>query len=204
MTELILPGALTLVDLIGTHESSGSLQVIGHSRYLNQSFNVEGATEEMVGNQYLVRLALNEQSPVPQTSYLIGSRIPSNFSWFAEHGKFVLLGKWNREKLNATYQERIPQFEDIDRYFKPGELTRAIFIKEGSTKKCGRMLLAEDGVRREVRDTPGRIVARGIHWLHCPALIVFESQENYQTLTSAANQRGFSAVTIDPYIPRTD
>tara|TARA_Y100000310_G_C20639588_1_gene793142 strand:- start:1121 stop:1732 length:612 start_codon:yes stop_codon:yes gene_type:complete len=203
MGEYNLSGALALVNIVGIRDLGNSEQVVGYSPHLEQDFNVDGATMDMIGESYLVRLALRENPVIPKQAFLVGSKVPDNFPGVLEHGAYVLLGKWIKQEMVGDYdQDSVASFEDVARYFRPGELTRTIFIKEGSVRRRGRKLLTEDGTRREVRDTLGRIVARGIHWLHCPALIVYVGDVNEKELRKTAWNRAIIDVAIDPHLPR--
>lgn len=196
MTKHRLPGALTLVELFDFHKG----QVIGYNEILGRNFPVVGATEDMLREQCLVRLGIGDNSPLPRTAYLVGSKIPGKFPGIVKKGSYVLLGQWDRHTMKLPGERRYPQFDDVDHYFNPGEMTAAVFMKSESTNNSGRYLLME-GVRRKTTGSIGKLVSREVQWQNRAPVIIYEGLRNYENLVAAAFNKRILPVTLEPRMP---
>lgn len=129
MKDYKLQGRIEAVDIIErvTDSSSfGKLVKTGVGVMINNGNNYHGRT-------CLMRLHLKQHAKRDHLGSFISTNVPEGFAGLALD-EYILCGVHN-------FGERISSFDEFNRFYQPGRVSRVIYLNRGFSKYCGKSLL---------------------------------------------------------------
>lgn len=152
------------------------------------------------GNYHLKEYCLARLSPrgderirLPRMNF-ITSEIPKDFEEMGPE-EYIFTGIWTPEMNKSN---RIPSFNDTQRYFEVGSRKSCFYIKGDSNKSRGRFRININSFTPR-KASFSQIVRKKLPDPHEQSrLVIVETQDHLEDLTAAIEDQGLSAIHVEP------
>ena len=189
---LSIDGRLEAVQLVGAINADvlrGILKGVSCYVYAPQNY---------VGKECLVRFSYKykDRKKVLSANF-INSVIPKDFVGLSNEG-YILLGLW---KEDMKKKSRLPDINEINEYYDPGNITFLYYLIKGSIYNRGRFRIWNDGDIEPRKQTFSYIVRRGFFPnKRASRIVISESMDQLEALSNIAKENGIAPILMEPRI----